>query len=106
MSVNLNDPKLMAMGVSTMAREEMNYIEETLKACNEDLPIKTYTVIRETTHKLMVEKIDEMIDKNPLLQLAIQPLNLSFMNIHKWIAILVEYEELEPEKAKDIIWHN
>ena len=74
-------------------REEADYIEEMLKACSEGLAIKTYQVLRETSWPLIKEKVDAYIELNPMYELAAAPLNLRFLDVEKWVAILVEYED-------------
>jgi hypothetical protein len=41
----------------------------------------------------MKKQVDSLVDYNPMFELAASPLNLEFLNVHKWIAILVEYED-------------
>ena len=81
------------MMTTVMHKEESNYINEVLKACSEDLRIKTYTVIRETSWEYVKKQVDAIIEHNPLMELASQPLNLRFLDVDKWVAILVEYED-------------
>lgn len=81
------------MASTVLAREESDYVENILKACNEDLTIKTFAVIRETTFERLKDVIDEAVDRNPMYELAANPLNLKFLDIDKWIAVLVEYED-------------
>ena len=76
-----------------LLKEEADYIENMLKACDEDLTIKTYKVLRETSFERIVKEIDEAIENNPLYELAGQPLDIRFLNVEKWVAILVEYED-------------
>lgn len=76
-----------------LLKEEADYIENMLKACSEDLTIKTYKVLRETSLEKIVKQIDETIENNPLYELAGKPLDIRFLDVEKWIAILVEYEE-------------
>lgn len=87
---------LAVMSQKVLAKEESDYIESMLKAVSEDLTIKTYQVIRETTWEQLKEAIDIAVDFNPLYELAGHPLNLRFLDVDKWVAILVEYEDEQP----------
>jgi hypothetical protein len=84
---------LAVMATTVLRKEENDYINNILKACSEDLRIKTYAVIREDSWESMKRQVDAIIEHNPLMELASQPVNLSFLDVHKWIAILVEYDE-------------
>lgn len=83
---------LAIMAGKVLAKEESDYIENILKACDEDLSIKTYTVVRENTFEELKSVIDGLIEMHPMFELASTPLNLRFLDIDKWVAILVEYE--------------
>lgn len=84
---------LAIMATKILAREEADYIENILKACAEDLTIKTYTVVRETSFEHLKDVIDGYVAMNPMYELAATPLNLTFLGVDKWIAVLVEYED-------------
>jgi hypothetical protein len=84
---------LAVMAKTVLLKEENDYINNILKACSEDLRIKTYTVIREGSWESMKRQVDAIIEHNPLMELASQPVSLSFLDVDKFIAILVEYEE-------------
>lgn len=83
----------MLMMTKVLLKQEYDYIENMLKACSEDLTIETYTVLRETSLEHLVSQIDQIIENNPLFELAGQPLDIRFLDIEKWIAILVQYKE-------------
>lgn len=78
---------------TVLTKEESDYIESILKACSEELTIKTYSVVRETSFDVLKKQVDAIIEANPMMELAAAPLNMTFLNIDKWVAILVEYEE-------------
>jgi hypothetical protein len=81
------------MASKVLKSEENEYINNVLKACSEDLTIKSYTVIRESSWEEMKKQVDAIVEHNPMLELASSPLNFSFLNVSKWVAILVEYED-------------
>jgi hypothetical protein len=82
-----------AMIGNVLIKEEANYIEGILKACNDAIPLKTYTVVREDTFEQLKKAIDYLVERNPLYELASKPLNLQFLQVNKWIAVLVEYDD-------------
>lgn len=88
----MNDT-LPVMMNKVLINEESDYINDLLKACSEDLVIKTYTVVRETSFEEMKKQVDASVEHNPMFELAANPLNLRFLDVEKWIAILVEYED-------------
>ena len=89
----MENEDLTVMMTRVLHKEEADYIEEMLKACSIDLRIKTYHVVRETSFETLKEVIDKYIELNPLFELAATPLNLRFLDVEKWVAILVEYED-------------
>lgn len=84
---------LPVMMQKVLHREEADYIENILKACSEGLTIKTYKVLRETSLERILDQIDVEIENNPIYELAAEPLDIRFLNVQKWVAILVEYED-------------
>lgn len=84
---------LATMSAKILIKEESDYIESVLKACSEDLDIKTYSVVREQGFDKMKAQVDAIIDHNPMMVLAANPLNMRFLDVDKWVAILVEYED-------------
>lgn len=78
--------------VNVLLKEESKYIEEILEACSKAFPIKSYSVLRENSFEELKDKLDNIIEYNPLMELASKPLNLKFLGIDKWIAVVVEYE--------------
>jgi hypothetical protein len=78
--------------VNVLLKEENKYVEEILEACSNAFPIKTYTVIRENSFEELKDRLDKTIEFNPLMELSSKPLNLKFLGIDKWIAVVVEYD--------------
>lgn len=86
-------PTTAMMFAKEMLRQEHKYIEEMLKACNEAMPIKSYAVVREDSFEELKEEIDKIIEHNPMMEIAGPPIDLKMLNVEKWLAVLVEYED-------------